>query len=91
MQGRNQPRISRRFLAQIFHAHDPLHGEPVPVENVSLHGARVATVRAWLPGSLVVVKFTSGELKPKSARVVYCQAISNKEFGVGLEFLSPSL
>ena len=89
LEGRNQPRIPRRFLAQIFAAHDPLQGELASVENVSLRGARVATVRAWAPDSHVVVKFTSAELRAKSARVVYCQAVSDKEFAVGLEFLRP--
>jgi hypothetical protein len=37
----------------------------------------------------VVVKFTAAELRAKSARVVYCQSVSDKEFVVGLEFLMP--
>ena len=89
LQGRKQPRIPRRFLAQVFSPLDPLVGELVSVENVSLRGARVATVRAWARDSQVVVKFTSAELRAKSARVVYCQAVSDKEFAVGLEFLRP--
>jgi hypothetical protein len=90
LEGRKQPRIPRRFLAQVFSSLDPLHGEEsVSVENVSLRGARVATVRAWARDSQVVVKFTSAELRAKSARVVYCQAVSDKEFAVGLEFLRP--
>ena len=88
LEGRKQPRISRRFLAQVFSARAPLQEELVSVENVSLRGARVATARALAPESHVVVKFTSGDLGDKSARVVYCQAISNKEFAVGLEFLA---
>jgi len=87
--GRKQPRIPRRLLAQVFSPLDPLHGESVSVENFSLRGARVATVRAWARNSQVVVKFTSAWLTAKSARVVYCQAVSDKEFAVGLEFLRP--
>jgi hypothetical protein len=90
-EGRKQPRIPRRFLAQIFPTHDPLQEELVSVENVSLRGVRVATVRAWAPDAHVVVRFTSAELRAKSARVVYCQAVSRKEFAVGLEFLRPWL
>jgi hypothetical protein len=89
VEGRKQPRITRRFLAQVFSAHDPLQEELVSVENVSLRGARVATVRAWAPDSHVLVKFTSAELRAKSARVVYCQSVSDKEFAVGLELLRP--
>jgi hypothetical protein len=89
LEGRKQPRIPRRFLAQIFSTHNPLQGELASVENVSLRGVRVATVRAWAPDSDVVVKFTSAELRAKSARVVYCKAVSDKEFAVGLEFLRP--
>jgi len=44
---------------------------------------RVATVRAWARDSQVVVKFTSAWLRAKSARVVYCQAVGDKEFAVG--------
>ena len=87
--GRKQPRIPRRFLAQVFSPLDPLHAESVSVENFSLRGARVATVRTWARDSQVVVKFTSAWLTAKSARVVYCQAVSDKEFAVGLEFLRP--
>jgi len=91
LEGRKQPRISRRFLAQIFSVNDPVRGELVSVENVSLRGARVATIRAWVPDSHVVVRFTSGDMRDKSARVVYCQTISNKEFALGLEFLAALL
>jgi PilZ domain len=89
LEGRKQPRIPRRFLAQVFSPLDPRQGEFVSVENVSLRGARVATVRAWARNSQVVVKFTSGELRAKSARVVYCQVVNGKQFAVGLEFLGP--
>jgi len=88
-EGRKQPRIPRRFLAQIFAAHAPLQEELASVENVSLRGVRVATVRAWAPDAHVVVKFTAAELRAKSARVVYCKAVSGKEFAVGLDFLRP--
>jgi hypothetical protein len=89
LEGRKQPRIPRRFLAQVFSPLDPLQGELVSVENVSLRGARAATVRAWAPDSQVIVKFASAELRAKSARVVYCQAVGGEEFAVGLEFLRP--
>jgi hypothetical protein len=49
----------------------------------------VETVRAWAPDPHVVVKFTSAELRAKSAWVVCCQAVSDKEFAVRLEFLRP--
>ena len=89
LEDRKQPRIPRRFLAQVFSPLDPRQGELVSVENVSLRGARVATERAWVRDSQVMIKFTSGELRAKSARVVYCQAVSYKQFAVGLEFLRP--
>jgi hypothetical protein len=89
LEGRKQPRIPRRFLAQVFSPLDPRQGELVSVENVSLRGARVAAVRVWARDSQVVVKFPSAELRAKSARVVYCQAVGDKQFAVGLEFLKP--
>ena len=88
LEGRKQPRIPRQFLAQISSIDDPRQEELVSIENVSLRGARMVTVQARVPDSHVMVKFTSSELRDKSARVVYCQAISNKEFAVGLEFLA---
>lgn len=90
LEGRKQPRIPKRLLAQVSSVDDPRQKELVSIENVSLRGARVATARAWATGSHVVVKFTSGELGAKRARVVYCRAANEKEFGVGLEFLAPA-
>lgn len=88
LEGRKQPRISRRFLAQIVSVDNPRQEELVSIKNVSLLGAQVAAVRAWATGSPVVIKFISAELRAKRARVVYCQAVRDKEFAVGLEFLN---
>ena len=80
---RKEPRFPMQFLMQMSSVHDHDQGEWVSVENVSLHGVRVATVQAWVPGSYVAVRTINGDLR-NGARVVYCQRVSDKEFAVGL-------
>ena len=55
-------RRSERRIAQILAAEISLSEEPVPkettvTENVSLHGARVITVRPWQTGTRLMVAF----------------------------------
>ena len=84
---RKEPRFPMQFLI-MSSVQDHHQEEWVSVENVSLHGVRVATARAWEPGSHVAVRSINGDLTNR-ARVVYCQRVSDKEFAVGL-FLTPA-
>ena len=57
-------------------------------ENVSAHGARVATVRHWDQNEKVNFTSRTGEFR-SPARVAYCQTLQGKGFAIGLEFLEP--
>src|SRR5258706_8797950 len=84
-EGRRRTRNLERFLVQIFSEEKPLVSEACPTQNLSSLGARLITERAWPPNSCVVVESPSGDLWAR-ARVVYCQPVSCRTFGVGLEF-----
>ena len=81
LEGRKQPRTAERLLVQISAVRDPRLYELASIENRSLNGLRVATERPWELGSHVEVKSYTGELKGR-ARVVYCQALGEKSYGV---------
>ena len=81
-------RRSERRIAQILAAEISLSEESVPeettvTENVSLHGARVKTLRRWLPDAHVLVTFLRNGLRSEG-RVVYCQR-KGSGFAMGVE------
>jgi hypothetical protein len=53
-------------------------------ENLSLHGARVTTMRRWLPETRVLVTFLRDGLQSEG-RVVYCQRKGGGTFAIGIE------
>ena len=57
-------------------------------ENVSVHGARVTTVRYWDQNEKVNFTSRNGEFRSQ-ARVAYCQTLQGNGFAIGLEFLEP--
>ena len=61
--------------------------EHTSTQNVSSRGARVATERFWLPGSLLSIKSTRSDFQAR-ARVVYWRSFSSSRFAIGLEFLT---
>jgi len=72
---------------QIASAGQPFITELVFTENVSLHGVRVVTERAWKPGERVIVKSYHGSIQSR-ARVIYCHHLAKKRYAVGLELHS---
>lgn len=87
LEGRKQPRITKRFLLQPCAVHAPRLEELVSGENFSPCGARVATQRSWEPGCHVEVTSHAGDPGGR-ARVVYCSAIGDRKFIVGLDFIT---
>jgi len=53
-------------------------------ENVSLHGARVMTVRSWQAGTRVLVTFLWDGVRSEG-RVAYCQRKESGDFANGVE------
>ncbi len=58
-------------------------------ENVSSRGARVMTVRRWLPNDRLTIASLPGDFRA-TARVAYCQPLRGSGFAIGLEFLEPA-
>jgi hypothetical protein len=91
LEGRKQARTREGLPVQIIAVHDSLKAELAMVQNVSLHGAQLATERPWEPGSHVILKSPTTGNSWARARVVYCEASQvqgSKEFAVGLDFLT---
>ena len=85
--GRKEKRNRRTFLATLSSTRQPLAMALASAENVSSCGMRVQTDRPWKLETRLVVETSRGE-RSATARVVYCQSLSRKEFAVGLEFLA---
>jgi hypothetical protein len=61
--------------------------EPASTENVSSHGLRVRTQRPWEQDTVLIVLSSESGLWAR-ARVVYCQALEDNTFAIGLELLA---
>ena len=61
--------------------------ENTTTQNISSHGARVATERFWQPGSELLLKSLRRDFQAR-ARVVYWRSFSSSRFAIGLEFLT---
>ena len=63
--------------------------EPVIIENISQHGARVLTDRACNVNLRVIVSDLIGTIRVE-ARVVYCQSLLDGRCAIGLHFNDPA-
>ena len=79
--GRRNPRI---LAAELSRPDESLPKEMTFTENVSLHGARVATVRRWQAGTRVLVTLLRSGV-PSEGRVAYCQRKESGGFAIGIE------
>jgi hypothetical protein len=55
-------------------------------DNVSAHGARLRSVRAWQPGQQAEITPVKGE-PPMRGEAVYCQKLDDEYYCVGFKFL----
>src|SRR5260370_7153774 len=85
---RIQKRTPASVALQVSSATQPFITELAFTENISLHGVRVVTERAWKPGERVIVKSYHGSVQSR-ARVIYCHHLAKKRYAVGLELHSP--
>ena len=81
---RIQKRTPATVALQISSANQPLIAELVFTENLSLHGVRAVTGRAWNPGDRVLLKSYHGTIR-SWAKVIYCHQLAATRFAVGLE------
>jgi len=87
--GRSGKRIPQILLAELSRPDESVSKELTFTENVSLHGARVVTVRRWLPETRVLVIFLRNGLRSE-ARVAYCQRRETGGFAIGVELSGAS-
>jgi hypothetical protein len=84
---RIQKRTPASVALQITSAQQPFITELAFTENVSLHGVRAVTERAWKPGERVIVQSFHGSIRSR-ARVIYCHPLAESRYAVGLELHS---
>jgi len=84
---RIQERSPAAVARQISSASQPLIAELVFTGNLSLHGVRAVTERAWKPGERVVVQSYHGSIRSR-ATVIYCHPLAESRYAVGLELHS---
>jgi hypothetical protein len=58
-------------------------------ENLSQRGARIRTKRQWHVGETLSIRSLDGTLRAQ-ARVIYSQALSEREFALGAELMLPA-
>ncbi len=85
---RNQKRTPAAVALQVSSAAQPFITELAFTENVSLHGVRVVTGRAWKRAERVIVKSYNGSVQSR-ATVIYCHHLAKARYAVGLELHSP--
>ena len=84
---RIQKRTPATVALQVTSAKQPFIAELAFTENVSLHGVRVVTERAWKSGERVIVRSYHGSIQSR-ARVIYCYPLAEARYAVGLELRS---
>lgn len=84
---RIQKRNAATVALQVSSAKQPFITELAFTENISLHGVRVVTERAWNPGERVIVKSYHGSIQSR-ARVIYCHRLAKVRYAIGLELHS---
>ena len=85
LDGRIEKRIPMGIPVYLVSLKMPRTTERVLTENVSPHGARVATKRRRQPGEDQTIAPLSGQFQLQ-AQVIYCQPLANGDFCVGLDF-----
>jgi len=87
LEGRHEKRLPIVVVVQLA---DPEHQQPNQEEktyadNISPHGACVASRRPWQPGEEVEVTSIMSTVKARG-KVVYCRHARNGHYFVGLNF-----
>jgi len=82
--GRPERRIPQVLAAEVSLSEESVPEKTTVTENVSLHGARVTTVRPWQAGTRVLVTFLWAGVRSEG-RVAYCQRKESADFANGAE------
>jgi hypothetical protein len=84
--GRSEKRIAKSVKVEVCFVDEPSLKERTLTENVSAHGVRVLTQLKFRPKQQAVV-ISLNEGVWSRAKVVYCQAVAENRFAVGLELV----
>lgn len=87
LEGRHEKRLPIVVVVQLADPEQPQSKEEEKTysDNVSPHGARVASKQPWPPGKEVEVTSITNAVKARG-KVVYCRHGKNGRYFVGLEF-----
>jgi len=88
--GRLEKRVSTLFPVHLRSGAQQVVAETAYTENVSAHGARILTRRKWSVEERLQIESARWNFR-STARVAYCESLSNEEFAVGLQFLDSSV
>jgi hypothetical protein len=83
--GRLEKRMAMSVAACLAIPGEPAVIEPVLIENISPHGARVVANRSCLVDDSVVITDPVGAVR-LDARVIYCESLSDGRSAIGLRF-----
>ena len=85
---RTEGRIPEEMLVELRSLESAAH-EIASTVNVSYHGAKVLAKAPWEPNQDVSVRTIFGKFYSR-AHVVYCRALPDRSFSIGLELLQPT-
>jgi PilZ domain-containing protein len=85
--GRSARRITQILAAELSCPDEHVPKEMTFTDNVSIGGARVITVRRWLPGARVLVTFLRNGIRSEG-RVAYCHRNLGGDFTIGVDLSS---
>lgn len=84
---RVEERVGMRTTVMLIGRHGLLGIEKVTTENVSPRGTRVISATEWYPDDLILVS-VPGAHYTATARVAYCDRMSDGRYVTGLEFVA---
>lgn len=87
--GRMERRTAIGVAARLASAVEPSAGGAAFIENISSHGARVINDRSWQAHDRLLLWSADIGFRRTTGRVVYCQALPDGRFAVGLHFDNP--
>ena len=82
--GRSEKRVVKAVRVEVSLVDEATHKEKTLTENVSAHGMRVLTQRRFRPKQQAVVISPSDGVWSR-AKVIYCVAVAENRFAVGME------
>jgi|HubBroStandDraft_4_1064222.scaffolds.fasta_scaffold23083_2 hypothetical protein len=86
---RGENRVDMKLTAMLIGTHGKLGVEKAITENVSTRGVRVISTSEWFIDDTILVSLPAGHFT-SAARVAYCDALGQGQFGTGLEFVGSS-